>query len=273
MVKEIQRDFKDKTALITGGARNIGLAVAKDLASRGASVAVVDVCHDLETIPYQLSTNRDLDKAVGELSVFGVKVIGRTCDVRNESQVKKTIAQVIEEFGKLDILVNNAGVTSLFSLSELTEKAWDEVLDVCLKGTFFCCKTAIPYMVERKQGKVINISSVAGLRGLGLSVHYVAAKHGVIGLTKALAMEVADHNINVNAICPGTVESPMLAGLASQIELDKDIYEHFSKGHLIKDRRITPQDIANAVRWLASEESRFLTGTVISIDAGWLAKG
>jgi NAD(P)-dependent dehydrogenase (short-subunit alcohol dehydrogenase family) len=147
MVKEIQRDFKDKTALITGGARNIGLAVAKDLASRGASVAVVDVCHDLETIPYQLSTNTDLDKAVGELSVFGVKVIGRTCDVRNESQVKKTIAQVIEEFGKLDILVNNAGVTSLFALSELTEKAWDEVLDVCLKGTFFCCKTAIPYMV------------------------------------------------------------------------------------------------------------------------------
>jgi NAD(P)-dependent dehydrogenase (short-subunit alcohol dehydrogenase family) len=114
---------------------------------------------------------------------------------------------------------------------------------------------------------------VAGLRGLGLSIHYAAAKHGVIGLTKALAMEVADHNINVNAICPGTVESPMLAGLASQIELDKDIYEHFSKGHLIKDRRITPQDIANAVRWLASEESRFLTGTVISIDAGWLAKG
>jgi len=273
MVKEIQRDFKDKTALITGGARNIGLAIARDLASQGASIAIVDICHDLDTVPYSLSTEADLENSVKDLSALGVKAVGLTCDVRNENQVQNTIDRVAEEFGKLDILINNAGIISLFPLKEITEKAWDEVLDVCLKGTFFCCKYAVPYMVERKYGKIINISSVAGLRGLGLSIHYAAAKHGVIGLTKALAMEVADHNINVNAICPGTVESPMLAGLASQIELDKDIYEHFSKGHLIKDRRITPQDIANAVRWLASEESRFLTGTVISIDAGWLAKG
>jgi NAD(P)-dependent dehydrogenase (short-subunit alcohol dehydrogenase family) len=128
-------------------------------------------------------------------------------------------------------------------------------------------------MIKQHCGKVVNISSVAGLRGLGLSVHYAAAKHGVIGLTKALAMEVADHNINVNAICPGTVESPMLEGLASQINLEKDAYEHFSQGHLIRGQRITPQDIANAVRWLASDESRFLTGTVINVDAGWSAKG
>jgi len=119
----------------------------------------------------------------------------------------------------------------------------------------------------------VNISSVAGLRGLGLSVHYAAAKHGVIGLTKALAMEVADHAINVNAICPGTVESPMLKGLASQINLKKDAYEHFSQGHLIREQRITPQDIANAARWLVSEDSRFLTGTIISVDAGWSAGG
>ena len=128
-------------------------------------------------------------------------------------------------------------------------------------------------MVKQHYGKVVNISSVAGLRGLGLSVHYAAAKHGVIGLTKALAMEVADHAINVNAICPGTVESPMLKGLASQINLKKDAYEHFSQGHLIREQRITPQDIANAARWLVSEDSRFLTGTIISVDAGWSAGG
>ena len=273
MVKEIQRDFKGKTALITGGARNIGLAIARDLASHGASVAIVDICHDLDTIPYCLSSEADLENSVKDLSALGAKTLGLTCDVRNEKQVKKTIDQVAEEFGQLDILVNNAGVISLFSLSHITESAWDEVLDVCLKGTFFCCKYAAPYMIERNYGKIVNISSVAGLRGLGLSIHYAAAKHGVIGLTKALAMEVADHNINVNAICPGTVESPMLAGLAAQIKLEKDAYAHFSQGHLIKDRRITPQDIANAVRWLASDESRFLTGTVISVDAGWTARG
>ncbi len=273
MAKEGQRDFKGKTALITGGARNIGLAIARDLASEGASVAIVDICHDLETIPYCLSTEADLDNSIKELSAFGVKSVGLTCDVRDEDQVQSTIDQIAEGFGRLDILVNNAGIISLFPITEITEEAWDEVLDVCLKGTFFCCKHAVPYMVERKYGKIVNISSVAGLRGLGLSVHYAAAKHGVIGLTKALAMEVADHNINVNAICPGTVESSMLEGLASQIELDKDTYEHFSRGHLIKDRRITPQDIANAVRWLASDESRFLTGTVINVDAGWTARG
>ena len=146
----VNQEFKDKTALITGGARNIGLAIAKDLASRGASVAVLDICRDLETIPYQLSTNRDLDKAVAELSAFGVKVISRTCDVRNESQVKNTIAQVIEEFGKLNILVNNAGVISLFPISEITASAWNEVLDVCLKGTFFCCKHTVAQMVKQQ---------------------------------------------------------------------------------------------------------------------------
>jgi NAD(P)-dependent dehydrogenase (short-subunit alcohol dehydrogenase family) len=273
MVKEPLQAFKGRTALITGGARNIGLAIARDLASQGAAVAIVDICHDLDTVPYCLSTEEDLKNSVKDLSDLGAKILGLTCDVRNEKQVQNTINQVAEEFGKLDILVNNAGIISLFPLKEITEKAWDEVIDVCLKGTFFCCKYAVPYMVERKYGKIVNISSVAGLRGLGLSIHYAAAKHGVIGLTKALAMEVADHNINVNAICPGTVTSPMLEGLASQISLDNDTYEHFSKGHLIKNRRITPQDIANAVRWLASDESRFLTGTVINVDAGWTARG
>ena len=273
MIQEIQPDFKDKSVLITGGARNIGLAIARAFASRGASVAIVDICHDLETIPYCLSTEADLENSVQDLSARGVKTIGLTCDVRDEDQVKRAVKQVIDEFGTLDILVNNAGVVSLFPIYELTEAAWNEVLDVCLKGTFFCCKYVIPQMIKQQYGKVVNISSVAGLRGLGLSVHYAAAKHGVIGLTKALAMEVAEHNINVNAICPGTVESPMLEGLASQIDLDKDAYEHFSQGHLIQGKRIKPLDIASAVRWLVSDESRFLTGTIINVDAGWSAKG
>ncbi len=273
MSNQIQQDFANKTALITGGARNIGLAIARNLAVRGASVAIVDICQDLETVPYCMSSAEDLKESIKELSDKGVRTLGLNCDVRDEIQVQKTIEQVADEFGGLDILVNNAGIISLFPLKEITEKAWDEVLDVCLKGTFFCCKYAVPLMVERKYGKVVNISSVAGLRGLGLSIHYAAAKHGVIGLTKALAMEVADHNINVNAICPGTVESPMLDGLASQLSLEKDTYEHFSQGHLIKNRRITPQDIANAACWLASDESRFLTGAIINVDAGWTARG
>ena len=272
-MKSDDQTLSGKTALITGGARNIGRAVARDLAARGASVAIADICRDLETVPYPLSSSEDLEKSVAELAASGYKAVGLTCDVRDEDQVRRAVDQVIDEFGTLDILVNNAGVVSLYAISALTETAWNEVLDVCLKGSFFCCKYAIPHMIKQQYGKVVNISSVAGLRGLGLSVHYAAAKHGIIGLTKALAMEVADHNINVNAICPGTVESPMLEGLASQIDLDRDAYEHFSQGHLIQGKRITPLDIANAVRWLVSDESRFLTGTIINVDAGWSAKG
>ncbi|MDY7035635.1 MAG: SDR family oxidoreductase [Thermodesulfobacteriota bacterium] len=273
MANRQYQEFQGRSALITGGARNIGLATAKELASGGASVAVVDICHDLATIPYGLSSTHSLDQGVEELSALGGKALGLVCDVRDEGQVKAAIQQVIREFGGLDILVNNAGVVSLFPIGHISEEAWNEVVDVCLKGTFLCCKHALPSMIEGHYGKIVNISSVAGLRGLGLGVHYCAAKHGIIGLTRALAMEVADHNINVNAICPGTVESSVLEGLASQIGLREDAYKHFSKGHLFKDRKITPEDIARAVRWLASEETRSLTGMIVNVDAGWLARG
>jgi NAD(P)-dependent dehydrogenase (short-subunit alcohol dehydrogenase family) len=162
---------------------------------------------------------------------------------------------------------------SLYPIAELSEEAWDEVVDVCLKGAFFCSKHAIPHMVERRYGKIINIASVAGQVGLGMSAHYCAAKHGVVGLTKALAKEVADLNINVNVVCPGTVESPMLEGLASQLALDEEVYAHFSQKHLFQDRHITPADIARAVRWLASDESRCMTGATINVDAGWSVGG
>lgn len=267
-----ERHFKGKCALITGGARNIGLEIAKMLASEGASVAIADICDNLKTIPYGLSSEKDMEKAIKEISLFDPKALGLTCDVRRENQVEALIEKIVETFGQLDILVNNAGVNSLFPIEKLSEEAWNEVIDVCLKGTYLCCKHVIPHMIGRRQGKIVNIASVAGLKGLGYSVHYCAAKHGVVGLTRALAVEVADHSINVNAVCPGTVESPILEGLASQVDLDGDPYGHFSQGHLFQDRPISPQDVAQAVLWLVSEKSRPLTGTVINVDAGWSAR-
>jgi NAD(P)-dependent dehydrogenase (short-subunit alcohol dehydrogenase family) len=272
VVNANNQEFKGRVALITGGARNIGFAIAKDLASRGASVAIADICHDLKTIPYKLSSRQDLDHAVEALSAFNVRALGLICDVRVESQVKATLQQVIERFGQLDILVNNAGVISLLPMEQLSESAWGEVIDVCLKGTYLCCRHTLPHMIHRKYGKIVNISSVAGLGGLEHLVHYCAAKHGVIGLTKALAIEAAGHNINVNAICPGTVESPCIEGLASQEGLREDAYEYYSQGHLFQDHRITPTAIAQAVHWLVSDESRSLTGTILNVDAGWLAQ-
>ena len=269
---ERRRALEGMAALVTGGARNIGFEIAKVLASKGASVAVADLCDNLKTIPYKLSSADDLDRSMKEISALGSKVLGLTCDVRVESQVKALMNEVIGSFGQLDILINNAGVSSLFPIEHLSEEAWNEVVDVCLKGTYLCCKHAISHMIERRYGKIVNIASVAGFRGLGYSVHYCAAKHGVIGLTRALAVEVAGHNINVNAICPGTVESPVLKGLATQVALTGDPYEHFSQGHLLQNRRITPKDIARTALWLVTEESRPITGTVVTVDAGWTAQ-
>jgi NAD(P)-dependent dehydrogenase (short-subunit alcohol dehydrogenase family) len=265
-------DLAGQGALVTGGARNIGLAIARELASRGALVAIADIGHDLETLPYRLATAAERDRAVEELIRLGGRALGLQCDVRVEGQVRETVERVLQEFGRLDILVNNAGVSSLFPVQELSEPAWSEVVDVSLKGTFFCCKYAVPPMIRQQGGRIINIASVAGLRGLGYSAHYCAAKHGVIGLTRALALELADHGIQVQAVCPGTVESPILEGLAAQTERPGDPYGHFSQRHLLQDRRITPRDIAQAVGWLASGASRCLTGTILTVDAGWTAQ-
>ncbi|MBI4767042.1 MAG: SDR family oxidoreductase [Deltaproteobacteria bacterium] len=272
MDREGHQSLAGRSALITGGARNIGLAIAKEMASRGVTVAIADSCHDLETVPYALASADQLARAVDELTRLEGRAIGMLCDVRDEGQVQETVDRVIQEFGHLDILVNNAGVGSLYPIQELTEKAWNEVVDVCLKGTFLCSKFAVPPMIRQRTGRIINIASVAGLRGLGFSAHYCAAKHGVIGLTRALAVELADHGIQVLAVCPGTVESPSLQGLASQVGLEVNPYEHFSQRHLLKDRRITPRDIAEAVCWLASGECRCLTGTILTVDAGWTAQ-
>ena len=270
---EQKKEFAGKNALITGGARNIGFAIAKELALLGASVALADVGHDLPTIPYPLSTSQTLEKAVEDLTLFGTRALGLVCDVRNEGQVQTAVHRIVDQWGSIDILVNNAGVISLYPIAELSQEAWDVVVDVCLKGAYLCSKYVLPHMITRHYGKIINIASLAGLKGLGLSTHYCAAKHGLLGFTKALAMEVANHNIHVNAVCPGTVESISLEGIAAQTGLEGEPYQHFSQGHLFQDRRITPEDIARAVRWLASEDSRCVTGAVLSVDAGWSARG
>jgi NAD(P)-dependent dehydrogenase (short-subunit alcohol dehydrogenase family) len=270
-MKETRSEPARRVALITGGARNIGLAVARELGLGGAVVFLADICRDLATIPYAMSSPQDLDRAVDELVASGIKASGLICDVREEEQVKSAVEEIIQRQGRIDILVNNAGVISLSPIESISEEVWAEVMDVCLKGSFLCCKQVIPHMIARRSGWIVNISSAAGLIGLGWGAHYCAAKHGLIGLTRALAIEVAEHNINVNALCPGTTESPMLEGLARQIKLTGDPYQHFSQGHLFKDRRIEPKDVARAVAWLTSEGSRAITGAIIPLDAGWTA--
>jgi NAD(P)-dependent dehydrogenase (short-subunit alcohol dehydrogenase family) len=264
--------LEGKVAIVTGGARGNGLAAARCMAEEGADIVIADICENMTTIPYNLSTPETMSQAVKDIEALGRKALGIKCDVRKAADVEAMVSQVLETCGKIDILINNAGNSSMVAVAEMDEETWDEVLDTHLKGTFLCCRYVMPHMIKQHSGKVVNISSVGGQRGFGLGSHYCAAKHGIVGFNKALAMEVADHNINVNAVCPGTVWTDMMQGIAELFGMDEEEgKEQFFAGHLIKDRELTPEDIGRAVLWLVTEDSKNITGNMITVDQGWTA--
>ncbi|MBM3301943.1 MAG: mycofactocin-coupled SDR family oxidoreductase [Deltaproteobacteria bacterium] len=265
--------LEGKVAVVTGGARGNGFAAAKLLAEEGADIVIADICEDMTTIPYPMSTVETMNEAVESIKKLGRKAIGVRCDVRKAPDVENMVNQALDTFGKIDILVNNAGNSSMMAVADMSEQEWDEVLDTHLKGTFLCSRFVVPHMIAQHSGKVINISSVGGHRGFGLGAHYCAAKHGIIGFSKSLAMEVADHDINVNVVCPGTVWTPMMEGVAAFFGMGtEEAKEQFLAGHLFKDREIMPEDIGRAVLWLATEDCRCITGQCITVDAGWTCR-
>ncbi|OGT27035.1 MAG: hypothetical protein A2Z17_01450 [Gammaproteobacteria bacterium RBG_16_66_13] len=267
------KKLEGKVAIVTGGARGNGFAAATCLAEEGANIAIADICADMETIPYKMSTMESMNESVEKLRGMGVKALGVKCDVSKSADVQAMVAKVLEVFGKIDILVNNAGNTSMTAIAEMEEQAWDEVLDVHLKGMFLCCRYVLPHMIEQHSGNVVSISSVGGQRGFGMGGHYCAAKHGIIGLNKSIAMEVADHGIRANCVCPGTVWTPMMQGIAAFFGMEGDTgKDQFFAGHLIKDPEVSAMDIGRAVRWLVTDEARCITGNMITVDAGWTAK-
>ncbi len=264
--------LKDQVAIVTGGARGNGFAIARALASEGCNIILTDICANIATVPYKLASRADLDAAAKEVGSAGVKAAGIVCDVRSDAAVKAMVAEVMKTFGRIDIAVANAGVTSLVPVADMDEATWDDTLDTHLKGTFLLCHYAVPHMIKARSGKVVAISSVGGQRGFGMGSHYCAAKHGILGFVKSLAMEVADHNVNVNAVCPGTVWTAMMQGLAEHFGMEEDeAKQQFCEGHLFKDREITPRDVAEAVLWLCLPESKCVTGNLITVDSGWTA--
>ncbi len=264
--------LKDQVAIVTGAARGNGFAIARALASEGCNIVLADICEDIATVPYKLATRADLDGAVAEIAGMGVKAVAAVCDVRSDAAVKATVEKTMQEFGRVDVAVANAGITSLVPVAEMDEATWDDTLDTHLKGTFLVCHHAVKHMLEAGSGKVVTISSVGGQRGFGMGSHYCAAKHGILGFVKSLAMETADHNVNVNAVCPGTVWTHMMRGLAEHFGMEQEeAKQQFCEGHLFKDREITPADIANAVLWLCLPESKCVTGNMITVDSGWTA--
>ncbi|MEM4375163.1 MAG: mycofactocin-coupled SDR family oxidoreductase [Nitrososphaerota archaeon] len=271
--------FQGKVVLVTGAARGMGRSHALGFAREGANVVVNDVCHDISTVPVPMSRASELESLVREIQSMGVSALPVIADVSNSLEVKGMVEEAIDVYGRIDILVNNAGVASVAKVVDMSEEMWDAVINVNLKGAFLCSKYVAPYMMKQRYGRIINISSTEGLIGTPGMAHYVASKHGLIGLTKVLAQELAPYWITVNAICPGDVGteaffklSEIYPGFAEEISRLQGVYSLFPGYEDFKKPLLEPKDITSAVLWLASEEARYITGTTLVVDAGFSSK-
>ena len=272
-------NLSGKVALVTGagGERGIGRAIATRLAKEGADVIV----NDIVTNPSNMAGWGGLPEVVREIEALGRQSMSIIADISNANQVHNMIRQVLERFGHIDILVNNAAAPAgrdRVPVVDLEEDAWDLVQNVNVKGTFLCCKTVARAMIDRGEGgKIINISSTSGKRGVARYAAYCASKFAVIGFTQSLALELAPHRINVNAICPGLVETERVDGMAAVLKTEGMSTEEYREKMIEQATLTTPlgrigqtSDVAKVAASLASSESDYLTGLSINVSGGSL---
>jgi 3-oxoacyl-[acyl-carrier protein] reductase len=245
--------LKDKIALVTGSSRGVGRAVALGLAKQGANVVV-----------NYTSNENAANEVVETIQAMGRKAIAVKADVAQKAEVENLVNSAIDTFGRLDILVNNAGFTRPAMMIKMTEDQWDQVVDIHLKGAFLCSQAAGLHMKEQKSGKIINVTSVAGIVGTVGQINYSAAKGGIISMTKSIARELARYNVCANVISLGIVATDMTEKIRSDEKL-KEIYMN----RILLKRFAEADDIAPAFAFLASDESNYITGQLICVDGGY----
>ena len=244
-------DLSKKTVLITGGSRGIGAACVKLFAKSKADVAFTYTSN-------QIAANKLIEEVASISKIKSYRV-----DLISEHEIESSVKEIISDFGRVDILVNNAGIWKFGKAEELTLKEWDETIRVNLTGTFLFTKEVIPKMKENKFGRIINISSTAGQRGEPFYSHYASSKGGVIALTKSLAAELGEYNINVNCVAPGWVITDMSAGVFSDSE-----YKEKVRNDIPVKRIATAEDIAGPVLFLASDLARHINGEILNVNGG-----
>lgn len=245
--------LKDKIALVTGSSRGVGRGVALGFAKEGAKVVV-----------NYTSNEKAANEVVGAIQSMGSKAIAVKADVAQASDVEKLVSAAIETYGRLDILVNNAGFTRPALMLKMTEEEWDQVVDIHLKGAFLCSQTAGRQMKEQNSGKIINVTSVAGLVGTVGQINYSAAKGGILSMTKSIARELARYNVCANVISLGIVATDM----SEKIRTDEKLKEIYMNRILLK-RFAEPEDIAPAFVFLSSDDSNYITGQLLCVDGGY----
>lgn len=257
--------LNNRTAVVTGAASGLGLAFARALSAQGAQIVIADV-----------DETRGL-AAEGELSGDGRRAWFQKTDVSNRDDARRLIEASVERFGSLDILINNAGLQHVSPIHEFDEDRWDYLIGVMLTGTFLTSRYALPHMMSAGQGRIINIASVHGLVASEFKSAYIAAKHGVVGFTKALAVEGAPHNITAVAVCPSYVRTALVAKqIDDQAKLHgippAEVEEKIFLAPSPIKRMIEPSEVASLVTFLCCDAARAITGTAISIDCGWTAR-
>ena len=265
----VQYDFEGRVAFVTGAARGQGRSHALRYAEAGADVVCADIGATPETASYELADDDELADTVQEVEERGVDALAVRMDVSDEDDVEAGVSRALETFGRIDFLANNAGVAPPGGLMKLDEETWDRTLAVDLKGMWLCAKHVGAHMIERgRGGRIINTSSTAGLAaspGLG---HYTAAKHGVVGLTKTLALELAQHGVTVNAVCPTAVDTPMVGGIIESLDDEMAEIAEQSGPDNVLGEIVQPEDVSAAFMWLSSEDARFVTGIALPVAAG-----
>lgn len=268
----MDNDLKDRVAFITGAAHGQGRVTALALAKESVHIIAFDIAQTLTYPGYELGSENELHSLKQECESLGVKCLAFTGDVRVDDDIVRAVTEAKLQFKRIDILFNNAGICAYGSAHEITEREWDIMLDINLKGAWLVARRIIPVMIQQRSGVIINNSSIAGLRGMNRLSHYAASKWGLTGLTKSWAIELAPHNIRVVSIHPTGVNTPMNDGLASLEGLTPKEVAERSAGNLIDVPWVEPEDVANAVVFLASDKARFVTGSQFVLDAGLLTR-
>ena len=270
---ETDRPFAGRVAFITGAAHGQGRAVALALAESGADIVAFDVAAKIEYPAYAQGSSAELDSLVAEVHALGRRGLAFVGDVRDSAAIQQAVDAAVAEFGRIDVLFNNAGIVAYAAADEMTELEWDAMIDVNLKGPFLVARSVIPVMKAQRSGVIINNSSVMGLRGGNRLSHYVASKHGLTGLTKAWAIELAPWGIRVVSIHPTGVNTPMNDGLAELEGATAIEIAERSAGNLLPGVPwIEASDVAELVLYLASDRARYATGAQFTLDAGLLTR-
>jgi SDR family mycofactocin-dependent oxidoreductase len=272
----VEYDFSGKVAFVTGAAHGQGRTHAQHYAKHGADVVVTDLCGDIDTVPYDLGTHDELEETASLVEKEGQETLALEMDVRKEDQVEGAVGEALEHFGHIDFLANNAGYWPPADAVEMDEALWDDVIDTLLKGVWLPSKHVGQHFIERGDGgKIVSTASTAGLVGMPGFGHYVAGKHGVIGLTKTLALEMAEYDVNVNAVCPTSVNTPGVEGMMEVYgeEVLGELGELAGPFNVLDEGELLePDDISQAYMWLSSDAARYVTGIALPVDAGFSAK-